>query len=124
MTYNVLYIGDGADNAAVYHFPDEISGQRWNSGVHAIKEHIRGINDGLEREGRMGEGNYNDYSPWLNQVTHFINVFGKAAVPSDIQRAMNSVERGCRCPVTVWPVPKDPPKANSRKGKKAKKSKK
>ena len=124
MIYNILYIGDGANNTSVYHFPDEVAGQRWNSGVHAIKEHISAINDGLEREGRMGEGTYNDYSPWLNQVKHFINVFGAAAVPSDIQLAMNSVERGCCCPVTVWPVPKGPPKDNSRKGKKGKKCKK
>ena len=77
----------------------------WDKSVHLIKDHITSINNRLEMTGRDGEGTLADYRPWINRCYQFITTFGKHAVPSDIQSALNSVEEGLGLPLTEWPDP-------------------
>lgn len=104
--YTMMYFcnknGQQSGPIEIIKFPTEAMGKKWQFAVELIKSTIASINDDLAIDGRLGRGTIEDYGTWLKLVSQFIEEFGKKNVPSDIQHALNSVEKGLGLPVTTW----------------------
>ena len=92
----VGYTVDGTDQVEIYVLANEAANRRWSADWRNIKHIIGNIN-----ERPVNERN-NLYLRWLQIVDEFRRDWGSELLPSDIRKAVNSVEAGLKLPQTDW----------------------